>query len=168
MSNKHLWRAAQARPGSGTKHSILVKLALLADLSEKLGSQTMPSYKYIADQVQITRRQAMRLIRELIQDGYLSVRPRRYVREDGQRWNRTNVFSLMLDDSGRPTGGGDMGDTTPEPGGDIEFTTPKGGGDMEFTRNYPPRQEGKRGGIEGLDNREDVRGGIASEEDVPW
>ncbi|CAD6036635.1 Putative replication protein [Escherichia coli] len=90
-------KAMQIKVGNPLRKLVLLKLA---DNASDQG-ECWPSYQYIADQCEISKRSVMNHINDLCKSGLL----KKVVRK-GVKANRTNVYVLTLDGAGDSPGGG--------------------------------------------------------------
>jgi hypothetical protein len=88
MSMNLMVAAMQTKVGNPLRKLVLIKLA---DNANDLG-ECWPSYQHIADQCEIDRKTAIRHIRQLESDGFLSITKRRV----SEKMSRSNMFQLHL------------------------------------------------------------------------
>lgn len=88
MSMNLMVAAMQAKVGNPLRKLVLIKLA---DNANDLG-ECWPSYQHIADQCEIDRKTAIRHIRQLESDGFLSITKRRV----SEKMSRSNIFQLNI------------------------------------------------------------------------
>ena len=81
-------KALKTKVGNPLRKLVLLKLA---DNANDQG-ECWPSYQYIADQCEMSKRSVMMHINKLIEDGFL----KKEHRLGGEKGNKSNVYTLML------------------------------------------------------------------------
>lgn len=89
MSMMLMVKALKTKVGNPLRKLVLLKLA---DNANDQG-ECWPSYQYIADQCEMSKRSVMIHIEKLINDGLL----KKEYRIGGEKGNKSNVYTLMLD-----------------------------------------------------------------------
>lgn len=88
MSMTLMVKALKTKVGNPLRKLVLLKLA---DNANDQG-ECWPSYQYIADQCEMSKRSVMMHISKLIEDGLL----KKEYRLGGEKGNKSNVYTLML------------------------------------------------------------------------
>lgn len=97
MSMMLMVKALKTKVGNPLRKLVLLKLA---DNANDQG-ECWPSYQYIADQCEMSKRSVMTHINKLIEDGIL----RKEIRLGGEKKNKSNLYTLMLGGAGDSLGG---------------------------------------------------------------
>lgn len=97
MSMMLMVKALKTKVGNPLRKLVLLKLA---DNANDQG-ECWPSYQYIADQCEMSKRSVMTHINKLIEDGIL----RKEIRLGGDKKNKSNLYTLMLGGAGDSLGG---------------------------------------------------------------
>ena len=96
MSMLLMVKAMQSKVGNPLRKLVLIKLA---DNANDQG-ECWPSYQYIADQCEMSKRSVMAHIEALIESGFL----RKELRIGGVKGNKSNVYTLMIPSAGNSLG----------------------------------------------------------------
>lgn len=96
MSMLLMVKAMQSKVGNPLRKLVLLKLA---DNANDQG-ECWPSYQYIADQCEMSKRSVMAHIEALISAGFL----RKELRIGGEKGNKSNVYTLMIPSAGDSLG----------------------------------------------------------------
>lgn len=96
MSMLLMVRAMQSKVGNPLRKLVLIKLA---DNANDQG-ECWPSYQYIADQCEMSKRSVMAHIEALTEAGFL----RKELRIGGVKGNKSNVYTLMIPSVGNSLG----------------------------------------------------------------
>lgn len=100
-------KAMQSRVGNPLRKLVLLKLA---DNANDQG-ECWPSYQYIADQCEMSKRSVMAHIDALIESGFL----RKELRIGGEKGNKSNIYTLRIPSAGDSLGGA-LGSLPPSAG----------------------------------------------------
>ncbi|EPU7107041.1 helix-turn-helix domain-containing protein [Salmonella enterica subsp. enterica serovar Chester] len=126
-------KAMQIKVGNPLRKLVLLKLA---DNASDQG-ECWPSYQYIADQCEISKRSVMNHIDELCKSGLL-----KKVSRKGPKGNATNVYILTIHGAG-DSPGGSAGDSLPgagdSPGGSAGDSLPGAGDSPGGSAGAAPR-----------------------------
>ncbi|MFY8002589.1 MAG: helix-turn-helix domain-containing protein, partial [Candidatus Nanopelagicaceae bacterium] len=96
MSMLLMVKAMQSKVGNPLRKLVLLKLA---DNANDQG-ECWPSYQYIADQCEMSKRSVMAHIDALILSGFL----RKELRVGGEKGNKSNLYTLRIPSAGIATG----------------------------------------------------------------
>ena len=88
MSMMIMVKALKTKTGNPLRKLVLLKLA---DNANDQG-ECWPSYQYIADQCEMSKRSVMVHISKLVEDGFL----KKEIRIGGEKINKSNLYTLMV------------------------------------------------------------------------